>query len=326
MIRCGPRAVVAVWHSGRVTLAEPQVESVWRPREPVDLSETLAPLRRGAGDPALRLLPGQAWRASGTPNGPGTLHLRQRDDGTVTASGWGPGGEWLVAGAPELLGRGDDWSGLDVSANPLLARAQHRHPGLRLCRTGLVWEALVPAVLEQKVVGLDAWRSYRELLWRFGSPAPGPAPDGMRVLPDPARWRAVPSWEFHRAGVDPKRAATTMRAARAADALQRTVVTGRGGPAATDVLQAVPGIGAWTAAEVVQRAHGDPDTVSVGDFHLAHLVGAALTGRRTDDAGMLALLEPWRGHRQRVVRLIGASGAGRQRFGPRMSRVDHRGI
>ncbi|MDN6499251.1 MAG: 3-methyladenine DNA glycosylase, partial [Yaniella sp.] len=44
----------------------------------------------------------------------------------------------------------------------------------------------------------------------------------------------------------------------------------------------------------------------------------------TDDAGMLELLEPWRGHRQRLVRLIYASGIRFSRFGPRLAATDFR--
>ncbi|MTD15279.1 DNA-3-methyladenine glycosylase 2 family protein [Nakamurella sp. YIM 132087] len=304
--------------------------SIWRPGRPVDLHSTLGPLRRGAGDPALRLGHDEAWRVSTTPAGPATLHLRVRGGSTdaaeVQATAWGPGAGWFLDQVPELLGEGDDWSELDVSSHLLLTRTRHRLPGLRIPRTGLVWESLAPAILEQKVLGVDAWLSYRQLIRRFGAIPPGPAPDGMRLFPTPAHWRGVPSWEFHRAGVDPKRAATAMRAARVADALERTLTRGRGGPEVAAVLTAVPGIGPWTAAEVMQKAHGDPDTVSVGDYHLAHFVGSALIGRRVDDDGMLELLEPWRGHRHRVVRLIECSGATNPRFGPRMARIDYRGI
>ena len=63
--------------------------------EPVDLVQTLSPLRHGLGDPTIRLSPGEALRAAHTPEGPATLHLRCR--GTqVTAQGWGPGASWAV--------------------------------------------------------------------------------------------------------------------------------------------------------------------------------------------------------------------------------------
>jgi 3-methyladenine DNA glycosylase/8-oxoguanine DNA glycosylase len=146
----------------------------------------------------------------------------------------------------------------------------------------------------------------------------------MWVCPPAAEWRMIPSWEWHLAGVDPGRAATVVAAARVADGLERTLHWGRGGPRVISALCTVPGIGIWTAAEIVQRAHGDPDTVSVGDFHLSRLVGWALIGKPVDDAGMLEILEPWRGHRYRVIRLIESSGFAKPRFSHRAARVDHR--
>ena len=264
------------------------------------------------------------WRASLTPQGPVTLHLAAEPGGAIRSTAWGHGAEWAVQQVPELLGADDDWSELDCSAHPLLDRSRRAQPGLRIPRTTLVFESLVPAVLEQRVVGLDAWRSWKELVTKFGSPAPGPAPAGMRVGPSARDWGRIPSWEWHLCGVDPGRAATVAAAVRVADGLQRTVAKGRGGPPVTSALRSVPGIGVWTAAEVVQRAHGDPDTVSVGDYHLASLVGWALIGNPVDDDGMLELLEPWRGHRHRIVRLIETSGVRKPRFGPRSPRLNHR--
>jgi 3-methyladenine DNA glycosylase/8-oxoguanine DNA glycosylase len=86
----------------------------------------------------------------------------------------------------------------------------------------------------------------------------------------------------------------------------------------------VPGVGAWTVAEVRQRAHGDADAVSVGDFHIPKLVGWCLAGRPVDDAGMLELLEPYAGHRYRAVRLLELSGTQYPRFAPRYAPRDFR--
>jgi 3-methyladenine DNA glycosylase/8-oxoguanine DNA glycosylase len=177
-------------------------------------------------------------------------------------------------------------------------------------------------VLAQKVTGIEAKRAWRELVRRHGEPAPGPAPLGMRVAPSPAVWRKVPSWEWHRAGVGPQRSDTIMRVVRVGESLERAADDGV--PDAMRKLRGIPGIGVWTVAETLQRSHGDPDAVSVGDFHVSKRVGWALIGERVDDDGMLELLEPWRGHRQRVVRLIEAAGIGYERHGPRMTIVDNR--
>ena len=114
------------------------------------------------------------------------------------------------------------------------------------------------------------------------------------------------------------------RAAAVATALERTLALGRGGPAVERALRSIPGVGVWTAAETMQRAHGDPDSPSVGDYHLPAVVGWALIGKPVDDDGMLELLAPWAGHRQRVMRLIEASGFAKPRFGPRMTIPEHR--
>jgi 3-methyladenine DNA glycosylase/8-oxoguanine DNA glycosylase len=303
---------------------ERSVRSRYEPATRVDVLATLRPLRRGTGDPTMRIEQDGLWRAFHTPDGAATLHLAPRSGG-VEVTAWGPGAEWAVASVPELLGRGDDWSDLDVSTNAFLADSRRRNSGLRLLRTELVFEALVAAVLEQKVTSTEAWRAWRVLVTKYGEPAPGPAPHGMRVCPPAEVWRRIPSWEWHRAGVGPDRSATVMRAAPLAAGLERTLTLGRGGAEAERRLRSIVGVGVWTAAETLQRAHGDADHPSVGDYHLPALVGWALIGKPVDDDGMLELLEPWAGHRQRVMRLIEASGFRKPRFGPRMTIQDHRG-
>jgi 3-methyladenine DNA glycosylase/8-oxoguanine DNA glycosylase len=299
------------------------IRSGYRPRHPLDLRRILAPLNRGMGDPTTRWTESGFWRTFRTPLGDATLRLAQTADG-VEACAWGDGADWVIDGVPELLGAGDDWSELDVSGSPFLADALHRSPGLRLTRTRLVIDSLVPAILEQKVTTKQAFSSWRVLVNKYGADAPGPAPHGLKVAPSAEVWRRVPSWEWHRAGVGPQRADTIMRATAVAAGLERTVGLGRGGPEVASRLRSVHGVGVWTAAETRQRSHGDADAVSVGDYHLPATVGWALVGKPVDDDGMLELLAPWAGQRQRVMRLIGASGFSKPRFGPRITIEDHR--
>lgn len=298
------------------------LESGWRPGRALDLVRTLRPLFRGTGDPAHRMVAGVFWRAAVTPAGPGTLALR-RVAGEVRATAWGPGAEWALAGVPDLLGARDDPAGF-APAHPLLAETFRLNPGLRLPRTGLVFDQVLPAILEQKVTGKEARQSYRELIWRYGTPPPGPAPRGLRMPPTPAAVLAIPTWGWHRAGVDLPRQRALRAAATVAARLEEC--TTMDGPAALARLRTVPGIGPWTAAEVVQRALGDADAVSVGDYHIPGLVGWALLGRPLDDDGMLEVLAEYRPHRHRVVRLIEASGFRKPRFGPRMTVRDYRRI
>ncbi|MBG0828042.1 DNA-3-methyladenine glycosylase 2 family protein [Planomonospora sp. ID67723] len=285
----------------------------------MDIALTLRPYRRGNGDPTWRATPdGAIWRTCRTPGGPGSLRISRRD-GEVLGSAWGPGAEWLLETLPELLGAGDDLSGF-APGHEAVRRAVRRHEGLRIGRTARVLEALVPAVLEQKVVIDEARRAWRWLLARYGEPAPGPVPEGMRVFPEPEVWRSIPSWDWHRAGAEAVRARTIANAARHAAKLEAA-----GESAELDrLLRALPGVGVWTSAEVRQRSHGDPDALSVGDYHLPSLVGWSLTGQRTDDAGMLRLLAPYRGHRHRVSRLLALTGRRPPARGPRMAPRDYR--
>jgi 3-methyladenine DNA glycosylase/8-oxoguanine DNA glycosylase len=304
----------------------PDAGTVYHPAAAVDLLATVAPLRRGRADPTFRAEAGRAvvWRTAATPFGSATLRLAQGADGAVRADAWGPGAAWVIDGVPELLGAGDDWDGLDVRHVPVLHEARRRSEGLRLTRCRQVFEMMLGAILEQKITVLEAHRAWAWLILRHGEVPPGPAPEGMRVCPPAETWRRIPSWDWHRAGVDPKRSGAVMEATRVAPGLERTLDLGRGGAEVAQRLRSVPGVGIWTAAETSQRAHGDPDAPSIGDLHLAALVGNALIGRPVDDDGMLELLEPWRGHRQRVVRLIYRSGVRTPRRGPRITIEDHR--
>ena len=296
----------------------------WRADFAVDIGAVLAPLGRGRGDPACQsTVDGLTWMAANTPAGPGTMALRPAGPRTVAGSAWGAGGEWLLAGLPDLLGAADDDSGF-TAQHPVLVEARRKVPDLRLGATGRVWDVLVAAILEQKVTGIEARRSWRELARRFGTPAPGPAPAALRVPPDPQAVARITDWEWHRAGVDGARRHTLIRAAQVAHRLEDAVRLR--GEAGREFLRKVPGIGVWTAAEVAQRAWGDPDAVSVGDFHIPSIVGWALVGRPLDDAGMLEVLEPYAPQRQRAVRYLETAGVTRPRFGPRYPVRDYRGF
>jgi 3-methyladenine DNA glycosylase/8-oxoguanine DNA glycosylase len=308
---------------------------VFEPPFPLNAALVLGVHRRGSGDPAYQIdAAGAIWRTTRTPDGPATLRVISLAPGQnsagptgaaprITGTAWGPGADWVLDRLPDLLGARDDPDAFRPE-HPRLRDLVARYPGLRLGRTGRVLEALVPAVLEQKVVGKEATRAWRRLLTWYGTPAPGPAPAGMRVVPPAATWAAIPSWDWHRAGVEGIRARAIAGAARVAGSLER--ICALPGAEADRWLRSLPGIGPWTSAEVRQRACGDPDAVSVGDYHLPASVGWVLAGEVADDDGMLALLEPYAGQRHRAARLIEIGGGGPPRRGPRMPARDYRSI
>lgn len=278
---------------------------------------TLSPQRRGPGDPCYQVVDGTVWKTSLMPSGPVTARIDRVGNGTVTCEAWGDGGAEFIDRVPALLGAFDDATNFSPQ-EPTIAAAHRRVPHLRLGRTDRVLEALVPAVLEQRVAGKDAFRAWRLLVTKFGMPAAGPAPERMRVPPPAEVWRRIPSWEFHLANVDPGRARTVVGCAQRADALER--LSARPPEAARSALMTLPGVGVWTAAEVAQRAWGDADALSIGDYHLSNVVGSTLLGHRIDDEEMVELLEPLRPHRYRAVRLLEVSGMARNpRFGARQA-------
>jgi len=300
------------------------VTRAWRPTWPVSLGTTLGGLSHGAADPTYRRTPDRAlWRTMRSPEGPATQRIAIAD-GVVESQAWGPGAAWATERLPRILGVEDDVSTFEASLHPLVAEQWRRHgSGMRTPSTGVVLETLVVAVLEQRVTGLEARRSWRWLVATHGEPAPGPAPEGMAVFPSPDVLARVPSWEWHRHGVDAGRAATILRAASYANRLQQCVDLPL--PEARARMEALPGVGRWTSAEVASRALGDADAVSYGDFHVAHNVVYALTGE-TDgtDERLAELLAPWAGHRGRVQRLVELSGISRPARGPRYSPQDFR--
>ena len=284
------------------------------PQRPLDLWLTLGPMARGGPrDPSVRIDGDEFWRATRTPAGIATQRLRPRGE-AIEVEAWGPGAEWLLEHAPALLGQDDDDRDF-VPIHPILRELHRQHAGLRMVRTESVMETLVPTVLEQKVAGVEARHAYRRLISTLGEPAPGPMP--LLVPPSPQVLASTPYWTFHEFGVERRRAEVILMAAQRANRLEALVDLPR--DEAYRRLLTLPGIGQWSAAEIGAVAFGDPDAVSVGDYHLPHLVSWVLLRQpRGSDQLMLELLEPYRGHRARVIRLLMLSGLQPPRYGPRL--------
>jgi 3-methyladenine DNA glycosylase/8-oxoguanine DNA glycosylase len=241
------------------------------------------------------------WKAGWTPDGPVTLRLRHSAAGLL-ASAWGAGAAWAVERSGALAGL-DDVPAFAPSG--ILAPLARRHRGLRLPRSPFVLDGLAECVLQQRVSFRDAARAHRRLVAGVSREAPGPP--GLRLPLAPADWLRLRDDELRRAGVDAQRAAALRAAARAARSVE--AASGRPFGEARTRLAAVRGCGPWTVEITMGFVLGDPDAVPTGDLHLPHEVSRALAGEpRGDDRRMLELLEPHRGNRFRVLRLLLAAG------------------
>lgn len=272
---------------------------------PIDLRRTVAFARMGIGDPCLRVAGDSIWRATRTPEGPATERLQLVAGDTVEVEAWGPGADWVLQRAPKLCGALDHPEHFQPE-QALLQHLARSHPGLRIGRTEAVFETALFVTLEQRVATHDAWQSWRQMVRALGEPAPGPAM-GLWAPPPPERIAATPYEVFHRFNVERRRADVLKRLGVVAHRLEELVDMSL--EAAYARLRAIIGVGPWTAARTAMLALGDCDAVFVGDLHLPHMVSSALAGeRRGSDQRMLELLEPYRGHRARVVRLLMAGG------------------
>lgn len=293
----------------------------WNPVGPISISQTLGSHRRGHQDPTWKTeSDGSIWRALRTPEGPVTLRIQQQAE-RIGAAAWGSGAEWALESLPGMLGADDEPQSFQPQ-HRLLKNLARRFSGLRVGATGLIWDALLPAVIEQRVTSHEAHRGFANLVRAYGEPAPGPGPElGLWVPPDFSSIRSIPSWDWRRFPVDHQRARTLIAATRSPELL----VGGSGTPSDEFAarIQKIPGIGVWTSAEVRARAFGDADAVSFGDFHVARNIGFALTGAAVADDDLADLLAPYAGHRYRVQRLVELADLSPPRHGPRLSMPQH---
>jgi 3-methyladenine DNA glycosylase/8-oxoguanine DNA glycosylase len=260
------------------------------------------------------------WAPMRTPEGPATLHLR-RDGDEVLAIAYGTGADWALASVEGLIGWLDRPEDFRPDHGPVQELAR-RQPGLRIGRTGRVFEALLTAIVSQKVTGREAGRSLAALRRQFSDPAPGPLE--LRLPPDPQRLATTTYFELHPLGIEKRRADIIRKAATAAP--RNELLASLKPEDARAELERIPGVGVWTSAQTVAVSHGDPDAVPVGDYHLKNVIAWHLAGRpRGTDDEMLELLEPFRPQRGRAIRLLATLGQA-PKFGPRQPLRDIAGI
>lgn len=279
---------------------------------PIDLRRSLGAHRFSPSDPSLSLASDELWLALRTPQGPGTIHVTIEGGTRATVEAWGDGAALLIDRAPQLLGEDDQ--PVKLALPDRVAQHTRNVRGLRLVKLPSILPYLLVFIVHQKVVAKEAARSMKYLFRRFGEDAPGPAP--LRVAPDWATFRQLGDGAFGAAGIDRKRAATIREVAM----VHRRIESKWDEPpeVAGEWLRRIRGIGPWTEALVRGVVLGDPDAVLVGDYHLPNTVAYVFAGEpRADDERMLELLEPYRGQRWRVLRLIGETGIHAPRYGPK---------
>jgi len=258
---------------------------------------------------------GVYWWSTTTPLGSAVVAFRPAR-AEIRADAWGPGTDWALTRLPSLLGADDDPTGFRPD-HPVVAALATRFGTLRIGATGRWYEALATSAIGQRVVKGDATTSRMKLSRRHGDLSlDAPVPP----FPTPSAILSLTDHEFHRAGIERSRARVVRIAARYADRLEAlddvSVID------ATSWLQRLPGVGPWTTALTTSVAGGDPDAVPIGDLHIPRKVTYALSGEEGDDQRMLELLEPFAGHRQRVVRLVKMSDAGPANHRPAPFRHD----
>jgi 3-methyladenine DNA glycosylase/8-oxoguanine DNA glycosylase len=288
---------------------------VLEPPFPIDVVRTLSPFRCGPRDPSCRIEGWCVTRAIRTRSGPATLRFEPLGE-HISVTAWGAGSEVALRAAPAMLGFEDDDQDF-VAHHEVIRRAHQRYRSARVGRGGALVSTLVSTILEQKVTSAEAHASWAALVWRHGEPAPGPVP--VRLAPTADALAEMPYTTWHPLGVERRRAETVRRVCRRA---QRLTALEHESPAeARRVLEHFAGVGPWTSGLVTWHALGDPDAMVPGDFHYPHVVSYTLTGkRRGTDAEMLELLEPYRGHRARALRLVLLGGASPPRRAPRARR------
>jgi 3-methyladenine DNA glycosylase/8-oxoguanine DNA glycosylase len=278
-----------------------------------DLAARLRWYRHGRHDPTTRVGPTGMVRAVLTEDGPATFAMSW-STGTLEVESWGPGAGRAAADARRMAAVDRRPAPLP-DVHPAVTAAARRFPGLWAGASGDLYHALLPSIVAQRITSGEAIRQWSRLCRELGEPAPGPSL-GLVLPPHPDRLAGRPAWWFHPLGIEAKRARALTEVARVARRLWEWARLPTADVGAK--LRLIRGIGPWTVGSVLGPACADDDAVAVGDYHLPSIVSWNLAGepRGTDDR-MLDLLEPFRGQRGRVVRLLVLAGRTPPKFGPR---------
>lgn len=173
--------------------------------------------------------------------------------------------------------------------DPELGPRLRRRPGIRLLGGWDPFEVAVRVVLGQQVSVAGATTLTGRLVERYGAPVPGLEPWGLaRTFPSP---EVLADADLRTIGLPAPRArGVSSLAAAVLDDRVRLDGSSRL-PALADSLEALTGIGPWTAQMISLRACGEPDAFPSGDLGLRRALG---NGRPVSPSELAQRAEAWR--------------------------------
>ncbi len=193
------------------------------------------------------------------------------------------------------------WLDLDAAPQTIAAALADLPgpPGLRLPGSVDGFELAVRAVLGQQVTVAAARTLARRFVERFGKSIETPWPDVDRLFPDPAAIAQTPVERIAELGIIRSRAGAIAALAQAWPTLAERLAPRAAPQPLIDALQALPGIGAWTAHYIAMRALGWPDAFPPNDVAVLKATGRLFD--RPTQRGAEALAEAWRPWRSYAV-------------------------
>jgi len=267
---------------------------------PVHFSRTFSMQSLGPYDPTAESSPDLFRKAFFYRSAPATLEFQRYPEGLLVTA-YAPEADALLEETLAGLAQDDRYRSFSTDDDGIW-RLHRSQPGLRLLRFPWLYEMTCSAILQQRIRTVDAMRDWRHITQRWGFAAPL----GLRAFPSAEILARVAQFELQALGIDAQRARTLLRFAQESRFVP--VRTTLNFDEIRQRLIRIPGIGPWTTESVLGFGAGDTDAAIPGDLHLPHLVCYALAGEIPgSDERMMELLEPFRGHRFRIIRLIYAS-------------------
>jgi AraC family transcriptional regulator of adaptative response / DNA-3-methyladenine glycosylase II len=202
----------------------------------------------------------------------------------------------LAAAIPQVLARVKHL--FDLACHPeeiaaVLGPLAAAHPGLRLPGAVDGFEVAVRAILGQQVTVKAASAVAARFAAAFGEPVAS-QPAGLRVLfPTPAAIAALDPPDIARHGVIASRARAIVALAREVDAGRLRLEPMAPVDATVAALEALPGVGPWTAQYIAMRALAWPDAFPHADVAVLKAMKQKIGARALHDADAW---RPWRAY------------------------------